>query len=145
MRYLVAEITVNSNKPFKTLLPKVYCEDSHLPVTYLRTEMFHQNEVNFNYLQLSYKGRHGLQYVTGHNVYQPLNADVSDSDYYDTFIEVECTPLHPRSMVVEVDDAELSHLHTDLETEDEGCRQLIFEALLQYMPTEFVIHQITSL
>jgi len=146
MRLIVTEIDI---KPFNTLLPIVYCDDDWLPIVYLRTEMFHQQDINFQLTKAPIHGERGLQQTTGANQRQPLNADISDAEYTG-YLEVNCLPLHPKSMAIEIDDDELKYMTDRCEDPDDpACvedliHQLAFEELMHMMPVNFFIQYITK-
>lgn len=140
MRFLVTEIDINYGKPLVTTLPIIYSEDYHLPVVYLRTEVFHQCRIKYLVEDISkYVGDDGgLHYETGHNVQQPLNADVADQRY-ENVVNIVADMLHPRSMVVHVEEDEYQRIRKDYVTSEEANEYAVFEALMTYMPIDFFI------
>ena len=141
MRYLVTEIYVNYGKPLHVKLPTVYCEDEHLPVVFLRTEMFHCCDVRFLATNVEDTDNgFGLCYLTGYNTRQPLNSDVSDA-LYDDYVSIVADILHPRQMIVDVDEVDYKAAINDYDHKFEAINQVVFDALMIYMPVSFYIRQ----
>jgi len=148
--YLVKNIKVNNNQPYRLQLPAVYSDYGDLAKPYLRTFAFQFKEVTFDYthIHVSYDN-----YTTEKLTEQSYIPDLVDILYDDSHIahsnnmkvaNVEVLPMPKTSMIVAIPNNEFDwYVSKEEDITDYVIRLAIFMQLTIYLELDFFIKHLS--
>lgn len=133
--YLVTNIKFNDGEAYVSKIPIQYTLPP-LAQVYLRSEIFYQQELTFDYKPVLCKDYNTTKYFTD---WQDWDAEIGDYEYDDT-IDYKVIPMHNSVMYITVEDERILQALGDPNNE-EDIKQEIFEQLMMHMEIRFVYYR----